>query len=242
MPLDPLAPAARVRGILRDCGIQHLVCSPETLARLQQPAETGAAPFEIPLRAVLGAAPPAGGRPGSATSYLGWDEIRAAKSDRAPADNPAAGDIAYIMYTSGSTGEPKGIVHTHGSGLSYARLAARTYGLSEADRLGNHAPLHFDQSTMEYFAGPLAGATTVIIPEIYLKMPASLSQLIEQERLSIWYSVPFTLIQLLLRGALESRDLSSLRWVLFGGESLPRKFLNGLMAALPDARFSNVYG
>jgi acyl-coenzyme A synthetase/AMP-(fatty) acid ligase len=88
----------------------------------------------------------------------------------------------------------------------------------------------------------LSGATTVIIPEAYTKLPASLSKLIQDERLTIWYSVPFALIQLLLRGALESRDLSSLRWILFGGEPFPPKHLRALMQRLPQARFSNVYG
>jgi acyl-coenzyme A synthetase/AMP-(fatty) acid ligase len=60
--------------------------------------------------------------------------------------------------------------------------------------------------------------------------------------MTFWYSVPFALIQLLLRGALEQRDLSSLRWVLFGGEPFPAKYLRQLMERLPQARFSNVYG
>jgi amino acid adenylation domain-containing protein len=146
------------------------------------------------------------------------------------------------MYTSGSTGDPKGIMHTHDSGLSYARMAAHTYGVRHTDRLSNHSPLHFDMSTFDYFSGPLAGATTVIIPEAYTKLPASLSRLIEAERLTIWYSVPFALIQLLVRGVLHERDLGALRWVLFGGEPFPPKHLAALMARLPGARFSNVYG
>jgi acyl-coenzyme A synthetase/AMP-(fatty) acid ligase len=64
----------------------------------------------------------------------------------------------------------------------------------------------------------------------------------ETERLTIWYSVPFALIQLLLRGVLEARDLSSLRWVLFGGEPFPPKHLRALMSQWPHASFSNVYG
>ncbi|NJL94878.1 MAG: amino acid adenylation domain-containing protein [Anaerolineae bacterium] len=151
-------------------------------------------------------------------------------------------DLAYIMYTSGSTGQPKGIMHTHASGLSYARTAAATYSLLPEDRLSNHSPLHFDMSTFDYFSGPLAGATTVLIPEAYTLLPASLSQLVQDERLSIWYSVPFALIQLLLRGALDQRDLSSLRWVLYGGEPFPIGHLRALMERWPQARFSNVYG
>jgi acyl-coenzyme A synthetase/AMP-(fatty) acid ligase len=64
----------------------------------------------------------------------------------------------------------------------------------------------------------------------------------ETEQLTIWYSVPFALIQLLLHGVLEARDLSPLRWVMFGGEPFPPKYLRALMAQWPQARFSNVYG
>jgi amino acid adenylation domain-containing protein len=164
-----------------------------------------------------------------------------------PADPPpqirlVEDDLAYIMFSSGSTGRPKGIMHTHRSGLAYATLSVDTYGVRCDDCIGNHSPLHFDMSTFGYFSSPLAGATTVLIPEAYTKLTASLSRLIETERMTIWYSVPLALIQLLTRGVLESRDLSPLRWVLFGGEPFPVKHLRALMRQWPHARFSNVYG
>jgi acyl-coenzyme A synthetase/AMP-(fatty) acid ligase len=108
--------------------------------------------------------------------------------------------------------------------------------------MSNHAPLHFDLSTMDYFSSALAGSTTVIIPEACTRLPASFAALIESERLSVLYAVPLALTQLLLHGAIEQRDLSSVRWVLFGGEPFPTRHLRSLMAALPSARFSNVYG
>jgi acyl-coenzyme A synthetase/AMP-(fatty) acid ligase len=73
-------------------------------------------------------------------------------------------------------------------------------------------------------------------------LPASLSELIQDERMTIWYSVTTALMELLLRGVLEKRDLTSLRWILFGGEVFPPQHLKEMMAALPQARFSNVYG
>ena len=105
-------------------------------------------------------------------------------------------DLAYIMYTSGSTGAPKGLMHTHASGLSYARLSARTYDVGPDDRLGNHSPLHFDMSTFEYLTAPLCGATAVIISEETTMFPVSVGELIERERLTFWYSVPLALVQL----------------------------------------------
>ena len=151
-------------------------------------------------------------------------------------------DLAYIMYTSGSTGVPKGLMHTHRSGLAYARLSATTYGVCAEDRLGNHSPLHFDMSTFEYLTGPLQGAASIIIPEDVTFFPQSLARLIESEALTFWYSVPLALIQLLEQTDIAERTISSLRWVLFGGEIFSPKYLRRLMRMWPQARFSNVYG
>ena len=240
VPLDPGAPVARTAYAINHCGIRHLITQKSKRMRMADLLDAIAvgAHHGAPLQHIIGL---------PETFVLAHGVDHCDWSDILPRDTPPSvymmeQDLAYIMYTSGSTGTPKGIMHTHRSGLNYARMAAHTYGLTHEDRLGNHSPLHFDMSTLDYFSGPLVGATTVIISEAYLKMPASLSQLAQDEKLTIWYSVPFALIQLLLRGVLEERTLSSLRWVLFGGEPYPAKYMYGLMERLPQARFSNVYG
>lgn len=232
VPLDPAAPTARLRDIIADCAIRHLVTHAPRLRGVRALLADG-----VTLDGVVGV---------SAESALpcptvSWDAVAAvpfAVVDPGTIEH----DLAYIMYTSGSTGVPKGIMHTHASGLAYARLAQHTYAVTAADRLANFAPLHFDQSTFEYFTGPLAGATTVIVPEPHMRFPANLSALVEQERITVWYSVPFALIQMLLRGVLDARDCSALRLVVFGGEPFPPKHLQALMAHWPQAQFSNSYG
>ena len=233
VPLDPAAPVSRLRKTIQHCGIRCLITHAQKQQSVDDLLDGG-----TPLECIIGL--DQFNRPG--VRILGWDSLTAARGDKAPNSGVMEQDLAYIMYTSGSTGVPKGIMHTHASGLSYARMAAETYGITHQDRLSNHSPLHFDMSTLDYFSGPLRGAATVIIPEAYTKLPASLSELIQKERLTIWYSVPFALIQLLLRGLVEKRDLRSLRWVLFGGEPFPPKHLHALRKRWPQARFSNVYG
>lgn len=232
VPLDASAPTTRLRHMIDHCGIRVLVSHPPKAGNIHVLLNGSNRPD-----CIIGMTGPGS----SDVRIISWDAVDSV-SENMPDVDVMAQDLAYIMYTSGSTGLPKGIMHTHYSGLSYARLAVRTYGLNCADRLGNHSPLHFDMSTLDYFAGPLAGATTVIIPEAYTMLPASLSQLVEDEKLTIWYSVPYALIQLLLRGVLEQRDAHSIRWVLFGGEPFPPKHLYALMEQWPQARFSNVYG
>ena len=210
VPLDPSAPLARLHYVTQDCGIRYLVSAPNKrrgLAPLL--AEHGNS-----IQCVIGAPPLDGVR----ARLIPWKKVNLATSQ--PLDRSALDtDLAYIMYTSGSTGEPKGIMHTHASGLSYAKWAHDVYQLRQDDRLANHAPLHFDLSTFDFFAGALAGATTVIVGDEYLQLPASYSQLLQDEKITTFFTVPHYLTQLLSRGMLDQRELSSLRWVLFGGET-----------------------
>lgn len=214
VPVDWFAPPAHVRSVVADADIAAIVSSADEKA-LGELVDVAHGP------AVL--------RP----------------DETGPHADPAvvtSSDDAYIVYTSGSTGRPKGIVHTHASALAYARTAVATYGLCSRDRLANVAPLHFDQSTFELYAAPLAGAAVVVLSDVVLRFPASVSDLIARERVTVWYSVPYAITQLTERGAVHDRDLSSLRWVLFGGESFQPGALRAAMGELPGTRFSNVYG
>src|SRR5690349_10511125 len=232
VPLDPASPPGRQAFIVRDCGIRHLVTEPSRRVALGQLLAEG-----VPVECVVGV----DGEAPSGVRSFSWRDV---ESHPPVAHDPdlVEMDLAYVLYTSGSTGTPKGVAHSHRSALAFARVAADTYGFRPDDRMSNHAPLHFDLSTMDYFSSALAGATTVIIPDAHTRIPASYAALIESERLTVLYAVPLALTHLLLHGAIEKRDLSSVRWVLFGGEPFPTPHLRALMAALPAARFSNVYG
>jgi amino acid adenylation domain-containing protein len=232
VPLDPSSPPTRQAFIIRDCGIRHLITEPERAAALRLLLAE-----DISVECVVGTE----GDDARGVRAVSW---RAVDDHPRIAHDPdlVEMDPAYILYTSGSTGTPKGVMHSHRSALAFARVAAETYGFRSEDRLSNHAPLHFDLSTMDYFSSALVGATTVIIPEAHTRMPASCAALIEAERLTVLYAVPLALTHLLLHGALDRRDLSSLRWVLFGGEPFPPRHLRALMERLPAARFSNIYG
>lgn len=233
VPLDPTSPVARLDFILRDCGIRFLITQKNKLRVINQVPDV-----ENRLEGLMGIEDTGDLK----IKALSWTDIYAGEADNAPSVRLMERDLAYVMYTSGSTGKPKGIMHTHSSGLAYAKLSAELYDVKPGDKLANHSPLHFDMSTFEFFSGPLHGATSVLLPEEYTRLPASLSKLLEDEKMTIWYSVTFALMQLLLRGVMEDRNLTNLRWVLFGGEPFPVKYLRELMQKLPNARFSNVYG
>ncbi len=232
VPLDPFAPVARIGLVMRDCGIRHLLTKDAKVEALRQVYHEGDGP-----QFLIGITP----QPELPAECVSWEDVFSTPSHSLNL-NLTEQDLAYILYTSGSTGVPKGIMHTHRSGLSFVEWAVDTYAITYEDRLSNHAPLHFDLSTFDFFAGAIAGAATVIIPEALTKFPADMSRLMERERISVWYSVPFALIQLMQHGAVQSRDLSALRWILFAGEVFPTKHLRTVMSMFPDVRFSNLYG
>jgi amino acid adenylation domain-containing protein len=238
VPLDPLAPPAHANRVLRDAGATAVITDSAASKLDGLLVGTG---VEVALltgraRAALDDRPS-----GVDVGLLDWE----ATNDDEALSTPVArdpDDPAYVIYTSGSTGRPKGIVHSHRSGLAYAESAAATYELGPDDRLVNIASLHFDQSTFELYAAPLAGASVVVVPDAVLRFPASIAALVAETDATVWYSVPYVLRQLATRGALDQHDLSGLRWVLFGGENYPPGELSELMQQLPGARFSNVYG
>ncbi|MFW2336094.1 amino acid adenylation domain-containing protein [Ilumatobacter sp.] len=233
VPLDPLAPVSLVASVIADADAHVMITDRRSAASVAEfPGVRG---LVLPGVASLSDADRADG-----VTFVARPQIDASTPVDAAVVAPS--DPAYIIFTSGSTGTPKGIVHSHASALAYARAAVTEYELDEYDRLANIAPLHFDQSTFELYAAPLAGAMVLTVPDPVLRFPASLSDLIAREQITVWYSVPYLLEQLSIRGTLDDRDLSSLRWVLYGGESFPPSALATLMHQLPHARFSNVYG
>jgi amino acid adenylation domain-containing protein len=228
VPLDPFMPTERLQFIIEDCDIGHVISANPMAPKLAQlsGSYTG---WIYGVDAELG------------LQAMGWEDIYGLPHD--PADVWIIDqDLAYIMYTSGSTGQPKGMMHSHHGSISYARWGAQHVGLTASDRVASHAPLHFDLSIFDFFSTAQSGATVVLVPEPVTKFAASWTEYIEKERISVVFTVPFTLIDMMQRGAMDKRNLDSLRWVLFGGEPFPPKHLRALMEQLPDVRFTNVYG
>jgi amino acid adenylation domain-containing protein len=233
VPIDPKSPLEQVIRILRATGANRLVTEPDKLSVVR---EALAACPEVSHVVGLD------DDDGVESDCIPWTTVSEQDSDVSPDVGVADSDPAYILHTSGSTGVPKLILHTHDSAMSFLEWAVAEYSLTPDDCLSNHSSHHTCFATFDYYAAAHAGATTVILTPASMMMPASLSALLEQERVSVWYSVPTALVHLSLRGDLEKRDLSSLRWVLFAGESFPETHLRRIMRQLPGASFSHVYG
>ncbi|HEX4137631.1 MAG TPA: amino acid adenylation domain-containing protein [Bryobacteraceae bacterium] len=151
-------------------------------------------------------------------------------------------DLAYILYTSGSSGVPKGAMLTQRNAACFVNWCAELFAASEEDRFGNHAPLHFAISIVDIFVPLKRGGSVHLVSEELGKKPKDLARFIADHRLTVWYSTPAILGLLAEFGDLNRLDCSRLRLVLFAGEPFPIKKLRLMMAHWPDPSYYNLWG
>ena len=238
VPIDPGAPPARMAWIARDCEVAGMVSIGERAVAIDE-----ACGARAPMRALwwADARPPAATPAIAGLPGVPWAEVET-EADGAPAVAALDGDLAYVLYTSGSTGEPKGVMLTHRNALAFVEWATATFALTPEDRLSNLAPFHFDLSTFDLFAAAAAAAAVHPVPARLAAFPAAIAEAWTRDRLTVWYATPSALVLLLTRGGLVGRDLAVLRLLLFAGEVFPVKYLRELMGLAPQARFANLYG
>ncbi|MEV6050419.1 amino acid adenylation domain-containing protein [Streptomyces sp. NPDC052107] len=151
-------------------------------------------------------------------------------------------DLAYVFHTSGSTGHPKGVVHTHASASAFVDWSVAELRLTEQDVIVNSAPLHFDPTTLHLFGAARVGAAVALMPASAAPFPAAYIDFCRQVGGTVWYAVTSTLVWLARRGSDLLPQLEPLRAAVVGGEVLPPGDVNTLFAAVPGIRLLNVYG
>jgi amino acid adenylation domain-containing protein len=234
VPLDPDAPVARLAYIVRDCGIRCLLTGSEKIEELRAMLDLETS---VETVVILNA---------DAFALAGVNVAGQAEVNGSPLEPVSVDvidqDLAYILYTSGSTGDPKGVMLTHRNALAFIAWAAEEFRLVPSDRLSSHAPLHFDLSVFDLYAAAYAGAAVVLVPSKASIFPNQIVRFIQDNAITVWYSVPSILSMVTLRGGLGNTEVPTLRTVLFAGEVFPVKYLRQLMKLVPHARFANLYG
>lgn len=158
------------------------------------------------------------------------------------AQNICTSDLLYVLFTSGSTGIPKGVTISHGAAIDFAEWIAAEYMLDETTSLCNQAPFYFDASVPDLLIPLKCGATTYIPPKTYYTFPKKILQYIVDNRVNTLIWVPSALCNVVNCKALSLLTPKSVQLVIFCGEVMPCKQLNVWRKALPNALFVNMYG
>jgi len=174
-------------------------------------------------------------------------EIDAAATEGANTCDPVVSknspeDVAYLLYTSGSTGEPKGVCVTHSSVAHFIEWATEYFEFTSNDRISGHPPLHFDLSLFDIFGTFSRGAELHLVPPSLNLSAAGMTQFIRSTNLTQWFSVPSALNYMAKFDTVRQKDFPALKRVLWCGEVLPAATLRYWMERLPGVQFTNLYG
>lgn len=220
VPIDQEMPGFRIELILKNLNPKAIICDETTVEAIET--------FEY-----------------SGAVYL-YDDIIETTVDESLLNNirerTIDTDPLYVVFTSGSTGVPKGVVASHRSVIDYIETLSEVLEVNEDTIFGNQTPLYFDACLKELYPTLKFGATAYLIPKKLFMFPIKLVEFLNEYKINTICWVSSALVMISAFGVLEKSVPKHLHTIAFGSEVFPIKQFNLWRQALPNAKFINLYG
>ncbi len=213
IPIDPDMPPEKKRHIFEDADLKIILGTPGMHDMLSSVAFSG--------------------------TYITQNDI---SDDLVSIPNVGGDDPAYMVYTSGSTGIPKGVLKSHKALLSFVQAYNETFDFSPDEIIGNQTPFYFDASAKDIYMMVQLGCTLDILPSTLFTLPPDLIDYLNEHQVSFASWVPTVLSLVSQLNPFSYVKPTTLKKIFFVGEVMPMKHLNKWRAALPDIQYVNLYG
>ena len=231
VPLNPTFPPEKTAAMLAAADVDALIVDSTCLPQLASIGDLSTLPVLVPES-------DPGEIAGVSARILGKSELDCtAPLAQLPPLTPD--DIAYLLFTSGSTGAPKGVPVTHGNAVYFMDLMSRRYDIQPHDRFSQTFDQTFDLSVFDLFLAWSNGACVYGITPVELLAP---TKFVTKNEITVWFSVPSIPAQMIRRNTLRPNSMPSLRWSLFCGEPLTQRAAEMWQAAAPNSIVENLYG